>query len=109
MNLIKWLFMALVLVSGATQLHAQTININTADAQTLATRLNGIGPSKAQAIVAYREQHGPFKSIEQLAEVKGIGLKTVEQNKELVSVGNAAPLASVPPTTQPKAGAPSNP
>jgi competence protein ComEA len=39
--------------------------------------------------VAYREQHGPFKSIDQLALVKGIGLKTVEKNRELLSVGGA--------------------
>ena len=65
---------------------AGPVNINTADAATLAAALNGVGMAKAEAIVAHREQHGPFKSADQLAEVKGIGLKTVEKNRELIQV-----------------------
>jgi competence protein ComEA len=42
------------------------------------------------AIVAYREAHGPFKNIDQLAEVKGVGLKTVEKNRAVMSVGGPA-------------------
>ncbi len=52
------------------------ININVADVMTLAT-LPGIGKKKAQAIIDYRELNGPIKSIEQLANVKGLGEKTV--------------------------------
>ena len=61
------------------------ININTADATTLA-ELNGIGEAKAAAIVDYRKQHGPFKSVEQLADVKGIGDKFIEKNRSRLSV-----------------------
>ena len=61
------------------------ININTADVATLAD-LNGIGDSKAQAIVAYREANGPFASVEDLANVKGIGARTVEKNADRIAV-----------------------
>ncbi|MCC6713698.1 MAG: helix-hairpin-helix domain-containing protein, partial [Gammaproteobacteria bacterium] len=47
----------------------EPVDINTADAATLAKELNGVGEAKAQAIVAYREQHGPFQSVEELAMV----------------------------------------
>lgn len=56
------------------------ININTADLAQLET-LNGIGPTKAQAIIQYRKEHGSFKSVNELDNVKGIGLKTVQKIK----------------------------
>ena len=61
------------------------ININTADVATLAD-LNGIGESKAEAIVAYREANGPFASVDDLANVKGIGARTVENNADRIAV-----------------------
>lgn len=61
------------------------ININTADAAAL-TELDGVGPAKAAAIVDYRKQHGPFKSVEQLADVKGIGDSFIEKNRDRISV-----------------------
>lgn len=60
------------------------ININTASAEEIADVLKGIGPSKAKAIVAYREEHGAFKSVADLAQVKGIGSATLEKNKERI-------------------------
>ncbi len=65
---------------------ADTVDINTADAATLNEVLVNVGPSKAQAIVDYRDEHGPFKSPDQLAQVKGIGLKTVEKNRDRIVV-----------------------
>ena len=62
------------------------VNVNTADAQTIASELNGIGAKKAQAIIEYREANGKFKTIESLTEVKGIGLKTVEKNREAIEL-----------------------
>jgi competence protein ComEA len=62
------------------------VNINTADAATLATALHGVGDAKAQAIVAYRQEHGPFKSLEQLAGVRGIGEALVEKNRARIVV-----------------------
>jgi competence protein ComEA len=58
---------------------AGPVNVNTADAKTIAKELNGIGLSKAEAIVAHREKNGPFKTAEDLAKVQGVGLKTVER------------------------------
>lgn len=63
---------------------ADKVNINTASAEELQHALKGIGEKKAQAIVAYREQHGHFISIEQLTEVKGIGKAIVEKNKDRI-------------------------
>lgn len=64
----------------------KTVNINTADAATLADVLTGVGLAKAEAIIAYRKEHGGFKSVEQLSEVKGIGEKLVKANQERIVV-----------------------
>ena len=61
--------------------NAGEININTADASTLAKELVGVGKSRAEAIVDYRETNGPFKSIDDLTQVDGIGNRTVESNR----------------------------
>lgn len=63
------------------------VDINYADADLLVKGLNGIGPTKAEAIVAWREENGPFLSADQLVEVKGIGLATVEKNRDRIEVG----------------------
>jgi competence protein ComEA len=57
-------------------------NINTADAVTLQRELNGIGQAKAQAIIAYRDAHGPFQSVDEILEIKGIGSALLERNRE---------------------------
>ena len=64
----------------------KSVNINTADAATLSDVLKGVGQAKAEAIVAYRKEHGPFKSPEQLSEVKGIGEKLVLANHDKIVV-----------------------
>jgi competence protein ComEA len=61
---------------------AGPVDVNTADAQTLSVELQGVGLSKAQAIVADRTENGPFSSAEDLARVKGIGMRTVEINRD---------------------------
>jgi competence protein ComEA len=61
------------------------ININTADAGLLET-LPGIGPALAEAIVTYREQNGPFGTVDELAEVSGISLRMVDELRSLVTV-----------------------
>ncbi len=63
-----------------------TVNINKADATTLAASLNGVGHSRALAIVRYREEFGPFTTVEQLAEVKGIGAATVDRNRAVITL-----------------------
>ncbi len=66
------------------------VNLNTATKEELIA-LQGIGPAKAQAILDYRAAHGPFKSVEQLKDVKGIGAKNFEKLKPELSV--AGPIA----------------
>lgn len=68
---------------------AGPVDINTADAETIAAELNGIGLAKAKEIVEYRQKYGPFKSAEDLSLVKGVGEKTVERNRDNIRV--AAP------------------
>lgn len=74
------LILPLILFAG------EAININTADKELLMS-VNGIGERLAEAIVAYRNQNGPFRSIEELAEVKGVGPSVVEKNHATLTVG----------------------
>ena len=78
-------FVGLISALNASSAEVQKININTATAEELA-RLKGIGPSHAAKIVAYREKNGPFKMPEDLMQVKGIGQKTFEKNREIIIV-----------------------
>lgn len=105
MNILKPLLLSFVLsLACIGQVVAgDTVNINTADAATLERVLHNVGATKAEAIVEYRKANGAFKSIEQLALVSGIGLKTVERNRERIvvtapeaerqQVGTAKPVA----------------
>lgn len=78
---------SILVASAAT--FAAPVNVNTADAKTLSDNINGIGPKKAEAIVIYRKQKGPFKSVQDLTKVKGIGLKIIEKNKSDLYVTDA--------------------
>ncbi|MGA1372597.1 MAG: ComEA family DNA-binding protein, partial [Pseudomonadales bacterium] len=62
----------------------ETVNINTADAATLARVLDGIGEAKALSIVEYRKTNGEFADIYELANVKGVGERTVELNENRI-------------------------
>lgn len=78
--------LVLALLVAGSSWAAEKVNINTADAATIDRVLLNIGPSKAEAIVAYRKANGPFKSADQLAMVKGVGLKTIEKNRDRIVV-----------------------
>lgn len=64
----------------------QTVNINKADAVTLAAALNGVGQARAEEIIRYREAYGPFKSVDELVDVKGIGPATLEKNRAVITL-----------------------
>ena len=108
----KFLFIIVSLLSFSWAL-AQ-VNINTATAQELQT-LNGIGPSKAAAIVEYRNANGPFKSPEDIKNVRGIGNGIYQKISSEITVGNgqaartpaARPAAQQQP--QPVAAKPATP
>jgi len=104
MNTIKLLLVSLLLslVIMGTASAEDTVDINTADAATLARVLHNVGPAKAAAIVAWREENGVFKSVEQLALVKGIGLGTVERNRDRIVLTDSSaprPASAVPRPT----------
>lgn len=69
---------------------AGPVDINSADAATIARELQGIGLSKAQQIVAYREKNGAFKNVEELRKIKGIGARTLERNRANIRMDSAA-------------------
>jgi competence protein ComEA len=84
---------------------ATPVNVNKADATTIAKSLEGIGQSRAEAIVAWRQAHGPFKSVEDLAQVKGIGKSTLERNREAIRFSGDLPPPKAAPAkkaTHPK-------
>ncbi len=62
------------------------INLNTADAATLEAELAGVGKAKAQAIIDHRTSNGPFASVDELLEVKGIGPAILEKNRARLSI-----------------------
>jgi competence protein ComEA len=96
--LVLCLALATPVIAGAP------VDINRADAQTLAVSLDGIGlaKAKAKAIVDYRQAHGPFRSADQLTEVKGIGARTVERNRANILLNGARPAAvAIKPAAKP--------
>lgn len=85
MKLLHTLLFTLILLTSASAF-AEKININTANAEQIATTMTGIGESKAEAIVEYRKMHGKFTSVQDLENVDGVGAKTVEKNKDKITL-----------------------
>lgn len=85
MKLLRSLILALAL-SPLAAMAVGSVDINTADAASL-EQVKGIGPTKASAIVKFREQNGPFASVDDLVQVPGLGEKTVAQIRDQLSVG----------------------
>lgn len=69
---------------------AETVDINQASAQEIADALQGVGMTKAEEIVRYRDSNGAFRHVDELANVKGIGLATIDKNRDRISLGTAA-------------------
>jgi len=88
MNVFARLFVIVLLALFSLAATAQTVDINTATAAEIAEALQGVGPKKSAAIVEYRERHGPFASVDDITKVHGIGSKTLEKNRAMISVGD---------------------
>ncbi len=83
----KFLFITLLAFS-LTLSAADPININSADKQTLML-VKGVGEKRAEAIIAWREKNGPFKSVDDLIQVEGIGQATLDTNREMLTIGTS--------------------
>jgi len=86
--LVAWLLVCFMLVTAAPVVAAADgkIDINTASVEEL-TQLNKIGPKTAERIVAYRSANGAFKSVEDLRNVKGVGDKILDLNRDRITIG----------------------
>jgi competence protein ComEA len=100
--LVQSLIVTLLPLAGAL---AGPVNLNSADAKTLAKELDGIGPAKAQAIVEYRQKNGPFHAAEDLLKVEGIGPKVLEQNRGNIRLEKTGGAAAAPQKPASKAAA----
>jgi competence protein ComEA len=94
---VRTVLLALAFACVATDVPAAPVNINSADAQTLARELKGIGLKRAQAIVDYRVKHGPFKSADELTLVKGLGKQVVEKNRAEIRLDAVRSITKVQP------------
>jgi len=86
MTQIRKILFGLALSLLTVSAFAKGININSASATEIAKAVKGIGKAKAEAILEYRKNHGPFKTIDELVKVKGIGKLIVQKNKEQLVV-----------------------
>ncbi|HEY3519422.1 MAG TPA: helix-hairpin-helix domain-containing protein [Rhodanobacteraceae bacterium] len=96
--------LALTLACALPAFAATPVDINHADAATIASSLDGIGLSKAQAIVAWRDSHGAFKSVDDLRQVKGIGDKTLQRNHDAIRLSGGTKVAAATKTDKPASG-----
>jgi competence protein ComEA len=85
-SLKRFFYLTICTLTLPLVVYAGPVNVNTADAETISAELQGVGISKALAIVDYRKAHGPFKSADDLTLVKGIGERTVEINRANILV-----------------------
>ncbi len=83
----KLLLLISFLLTTSINSYAAPVDVNSADAQLLADSLNGVGPALAAAIVAHREQNGPYQTVEDLLKVKGIGPVVLEKNRGDIQLG----------------------
>ncbi|RFA27764.1 hypothetical protein CAI21_14190 [Alkalilimnicola ehrlichii] len=86
MKFTRLLLLAFALFFTTAVAVADVVNLNSADAEALAAVLQGVGEQRAEAIVAYRNEHGPFRTVEELLEVKGIGSATLDANRDRITL-----------------------
>ncbi len=87
MTFIKPLLIALTLSLPLSAVAMEPVELNTASAETLAATMEGVGVQKAEAIVAYRDRHGPFDSVDEITAVRGIGPATLQKNRSKLVIG----------------------
>ena len=85
MKLINSVLLTFFLALPVLGFSAESININTADKDALMSVINGVGDRKAEAIISYRKENGPFKSIDELTNIKGIGQAMVDKHRDKLS------------------------
>jgi len=88
MKILKSTVTALALLACGAVFAADPVNINTADAESLAAAISGVGLKRAEAIIAYRDKNGPFESVSELVEVRGLGEKIVEKSRDQLTTGS---------------------
>ena len=90
----KWISTLPGIMLAAAVWAGQPVDINSAGAEELAASLDGIGQSKAELIVEYRDTHGAFKHADELVNVRGIGLSTVDKNRDNIRIGKERKVAA---------------
>ena len=89
MRILRNLVVLTLLTLPGTLYAGETVDINTADRETLMS-LRGVGESFAERIIEYREENGGFKAVQELTNIRGIGQTLVEKNREMLTVGAPA-------------------
>lgn len=87
--MLKNIFAAIILSLAVAQIgfaEETAIDVNTATAEQLADALYGVGMAKARAIVEYREENGDFEHVDELVNVRGIGLRTLDRNRDRIDL-----------------------
>lgn len=86
MMFVKRLLLILLLALPCYLSAADKVNINTASRDVLMSEIKGVGEKRADAIIAYREQNGPFKSVDELLNVTGVGQSILDDNRDNLTV-----------------------
>ncbi len=85
MKLINSILLTLLLTLPVIGFSVEPVNINTADKETLMSMIKGVGEKKAEAIIAYREANGAFKSVDELTNIKGVSATMVDEHRDMLS------------------------
>lgn len=89
MQRIRTIIATTCLLFATSLMAAPPVDINTADAQALADAIDGVGIKRAERIIRYRDENGPFGSVDELVNVQGIGERILEQSRDRLSAGTA--------------------
>ncbi|MBJ7536608.1 ComEA family DNA-binding protein [Marinomonas transparens] len=87
-NFFRFLLVFALALTPFSVFSATPLDINSATAEEFSAVMSGVGAKKAEAIMAYRNEHGPFQSVDQLSNVKGIGAALINRNRDLIRVVN---------------------